>query len=62
MRPNAASQDLNVTVLNVSAVSAEMNGNSLGARQLAQDRCRYGIGFIRLPRLPDRRNMIDVDR
>jgi phosphate transport system protein len=51
----------NVVILNVPAVLAEVNGDSVGPAELGLDRGPDGVGLVRQPRLPDRGDVVDVD-
>jgi hypothetical protein len=60
-RSHLAGQTDHIFVLYMPAVLAQVRGDPLGARVLAE-RCRgYRIRFIGAPRLAQRRHMIDVD-
>ncbi len=52
---------MEVAILNVPTIFPQMDGDSIRAAQFRQDRGPDGIGFIRLARLPQRRDMVDVD-
>lgn len=50
-----------IEVLDVTTVLAQVNRDSIGAAQLGLDRRRHGIGLPCPARLPDGRDMIDID-
>jgi hypothetical protein len=50
-----------VLVLNVAAVFAQMHGDAVGAAEMRFHRGPYRVRLVRLPRLAQRRDMVDVD-
>jgi hypothetical protein len=51
----------NIVVGNVPPILAQMRGDAVRARVL-RDQCRtHGIGVGRAARIPDRRDMVDID-
>jgi hypothetical protein len=44
----------------MAAISTEVNRDPLSSRQLADDCCRYRIGFVGMTSFTDRRDVIDV--
>ena len=58
---NAGCQPLDVGVLNVPSILAEVRGDAVGAGLLAQRGRRNGVGFVAAPCLTYRRHVIDVD-
>ena len=54
-------QQAHVALLDVAAVLAQVNGDAVGAAQEGQHRGRHRVGFVRPPRLPQRRDVVDVD-
>ena len=54
-------QHPHVAVLDVAAVLAQVDGDAVGARQLAQRRRRDRIGIARPALLAQRRDVVDVD-
>src|SRR5205085_9154507 len=61
MRGDRATQQLDVAILNVAAIAAQMNGDSLRARELANHGGGDRIGLVALPRFADGGDVIDVD-
>src|SRR3954470_16292616 len=61
MRRHGALQNLDVAILHMPPVAAQVNGDPLRASQLADDRGRNRIRLIALPSFTDRGNVIDVD-
>ena len=61
MRGHRARQNLDVAILNVPPVAAQMDGDPLRARQLADDRRRDRIRLVALARFTDGGDVIDVD-
>lgn len=55
------SQDFNVTVLYVAAVLAQMKCNRIRPGPFRDQRCLYRVWISRAPRLPQCRDMIDID-
>ena len=60
-RGNHLAQQLDVTVLDVPPIAAQVDGDALGARQLRDDRRRHGLGLAGLAGLANGRDMVDVD-
>ena len=54
-------QLFNVVILNVAAVFAQVHGDAVGTAQMRFDGAPDGIGFVGLPRLADRGNVVDID-
>ena len=52
---------VDVVVLDVAAVFAQVGGDAVGARALADDGALDGIGIVAAARLAKRRDVIDVD-
>src|SRR5581483_11092966 len=61
LRPDRLTEDLQVPVLNVTAVFTKMDDDAVGPRQLGKHRRGDWIGLLGLSRLAQRRNMIDID-
>ena len=53
-------QDLDVAVLDVPAVGAQVDGDAVGSRQLGQHGGLHGVGLRGPPRLAQRRHVVDV--
>jgi hypothetical protein len=60
-RGDPPAQRLDVRVLDVPAILAEMGRDAVGARPLGEQRGGDGIGLIGPPGLPDGRDVIDID-
>src|SRR5262249_24392362 len=56
-----AAQKLEISVLDVAPVLAKVNGDLPGSAQLGEDCCRHRIRIADAPRLPQGRDVIDVD-
>ena len=54
-------QASHVLVLDVPAILAQVDGDAVGAAQVRLHRRPHGIGFVRAARLPQRRDVVDVD-
>ena len=54
-------QHAHVAVLDVPPVLAQVHGDAVGARQLAQRRRRHGVGIAGAALLAQRGDVIDVD-
>jgi hypothetical protein len=60
-RPDRPGESLDVVVLDVPAIFAQVRGDSVGAGILTQRGGSNGIGLGASPRLSNRRDVIDVD-
>src|SRR2546423_6774570 len=60
-RAHFACETPDVVVLDVAAIFAKMRGDSIRSGVLADARGRYRIRFVAAARLPERRDVIDVD-
>ena len=54
-------QPPHVLVLDVAAVLAQVHGDAVGAAEVRLDRGPHRIGLVGAPRLPQRRDVVDVD-
>jgi hypothetical protein len=52
---------LDVGVLNVSSIFAQVDGDPVGTAEMRFDRRPHRIGFVGAARLSDRRHMVDID-
>ena len=60
LRADAVAKRVEVCVLDVTAVRAQMDGDAIGARSLGDQRGGKRVRLLRLPRLSNRRDVIDV--
>ena len=56
-----ARQTADVVILDVTTIFTQVRGDAVGARVLAEPCSRYGIRLVATARLPDRRDVVDVD-
>ena len=54
-------QPAHVLVLDVAPVLAQVDGDAVGAAQVRLDRRPHRVGLVGAPRLPQRRDVVDVD-
>ena len=52
---------MDVVVLNVTTVFAEVRGNAIGAGLCGEDGGSHRVGMSAAARVPDGRDMIDID-
>ena len=58
---NDPAQEIQIAILNVASILAEVNGDAVGAAEDSQDGGRRRVGLLGLPRLPHGSHVVDVD-
>ena len=54
-------QAVDIAVGDVAPVLAQMRSDSIGSRRRGAFRCTYRVGMVPAARVPDRRDMVDID-